>query len=147
MENTFNPELNNIIEENSDVNISDEVVSIIASIAASEVKGIAGMGGSTISGGFAELLGKKNPSKGVKVTVEENKISLDLSVVVEYGVKILDVAWELQEKVKNEVETMTGLEIEAVNISVDGINVPKQENKDNDELQEDVEVELGTEEE
>ena len=122
MENIVNPE----IEENGNVNISDEVISIIGSLAAAEVKGVSGMGNS-ISGGFAELLGKKNLSKGVKVTVAEKGIILDLSIIAEYGAKIPDVAWKLQEKVKSEVEAMTGLTVTAVNISVDGVNVPKTE--------------------
>ena len=119
MENTINPE----IEENGNVNIADEVVSIIASLAAAEVKGVASMG-STISGGFAELLGKKNLSKGVKLSVDDKNVVLDLSIIVEYGAKIPDVAWELQEKVKSEVESMTGLTVTAVNSAVDGVNVP-----------------------
>lgn len=122
MENTVNPE----ITANGNVNIADEVVSVIAALAASEVKGIASMGGG-IAGGFAELLGKKNLSKGVKITVTDKNVVLDLSVIVEYGAKIPEVAWELQEKVKNEVEAMTGLTVTAVNISVDGVNVPKAE--------------------
>ncbi|MEE1013060.1 MAG: Asp23/Gls24 family envelope stress response protein [Clostridia bacterium] len=122
MENVVNPG----IEENGNVNISDEVVSIIASLAASEVHGVASMGNS-ISGGFAELLGKKNLSKGVKLTVTEKEVSLDLSIIVEYGTKIPDVAWKLQEKVKSEVEAMTGLTVTAVNVSVDGVNMPKPE--------------------
>jgi len=122
MENIVNPE----IEENGNVNISDEVVSIIASLAASEVKGVAGMNNS-ISGGLAELLGKKNLSKGVKVTLTEKTVVLDLSIIAEYGTKIPDVAWKVQEKVKSEVEAMTGLTVTAVNISVDGVNVPKPE--------------------
>ena len=125
METTFNPE----IEENGNVNISDDVVSTIASLAASEVKGIVGMSNS-ISGGFAELLGKKNLAKGVKITINENDVILDLAVIVEYGVKIPDVAWELQEKVKTEVESMTGLNVSAVNVTVDGVNVPKQETEE-----------------
>lgn len=122
MENITNPEMN----ENGNINISDEVISIIASLAATEVKGVAGMGNS-ISGGFAELLGKKSLSKGVKITATENGADLDLSIIVEYGTKIPDVAWKLQEKVKSEVEAMTGLTVNAVNISVDGVNVPKAE--------------------
>lgn len=142
METTFNPE----IEENGNVNISDEVVSIIASLAASEVKGIVGMSGS-LSGGFAELLGKKSLSKGVKITINDNDVSLDLSVIVEYGVKIPDVAWELQEKVKNEVESMTGLNVSAVNVTVDGVNVPKQEKEETDVDNVEVSEETVTEEE
>ena len=125
MENIINPE----IEENGNVNIADEVISVIASLAASEVEGIAGMSGS-FSGGFAELLGKKNLSKGVKLTVTEKEVVLDLSVIAEYGTKIPDVAWQLQEKVKSEVEAMTGLTVTAVNVSVDGINVPKSEKEE-----------------
>ena len=120
MENTVNPE----IQENGNVNISDEVISVIASLAASEVKGVFGMAGG-IQGGIAELLGKKNLSKGVKLTAVDNDVTVDLSIIVEYGVKIPDVAWELQKKVKNEVEAMTGLNVVGVNISVDGVNVPK----------------------
>ncbi|MBQ2614262.1 MAG: Asp23/Gls24 family envelope stress response protein [Clostridia bacterium] len=122
MENIVNPE----IEENGNVNISDEVVSIIASLAASEVKGVAGMGnGNPVSGGLAELLGKKSLSRGVKVLMDGKRATLDLSIIAEYGTKIPDVAWKVQEKVKSEVETMTNLDVIAVNISVDGVNVPK----------------------
>ena len=142
METTFNPE----IEENGNVNISDDVVSTIASLAASEVKGIVGMSGS-ISGGFAELLGKKNLAKGVKITINENDVILDLAVIVEYGVKIPDVAWELQEKVKTEVESMTGLNVSAVNVTVDGVNVPKQEVGENANVAEAVPEEIVAEEE
>ena len=122
MENTMNPGF----EENGNVNISDEVISVIASLAASEVKGIAGMGGG-FGGGIVELLGKKNLSKGVKLTVTDKSVVLELSVIAEYGAKIPAVAWELQKKVKSEVEAMTGLEVSAVNISVDGVNVPKMD--------------------
>ena len=142
METTFNPE----IEENGNINISDDVVSTIASLAASEVKGIVGMSGS-ISGGFAELLGKKNLAKGVKITINENDVILDLAVIVEYGVKIPDVAWELQEKVKTEVESMTGLNVSAVNVTVDGVNVPKQEVGENANVAEAVPEEIVAEEE
>ena len=124
MENTINPG----IEDNGNVNISDEVIAVIASLAASEVKGVAGMCGG-FGGGIVELLGKKNLSKGVKLTVDEKNVVLELSVIAEYGAKIPAVAWELQEKVKNEVEAMTGLQVTAVNISVDGVNVPKIDNE------------------
>lgn len=121
MENTSNPDVINT----GSVNISDEVVSTIASLAASGINGVVGMV-SSISGGFAELLGKKNLSKGVKVSVNERKATLDLAIIVEYGAKIPDVAWEIQEKVKSEVEAMTGLDVVAVNVSVEGVNVPKE---------------------
>lgn len=112
------------LNETGNVNISDEVVTIIASLAASNVAGVAGMVNS-LSGGFAEFLGKKNLSKGVKVNVTDRRAVLDLYIIVEYGVKIPDVAWEIQEKVKNEVEAMTGLEVDAVNVNVAGVSVAK----------------------
>ncbi len=120
MENITNPE---IFDNNGNVNISDEVVAVIASMAAAGVKGVAGMV-SGVAGGFAELIGKKNLSKGVKIVKTENQVTLDLSIIVEYGAKIPDVAWEVQEKVKGEVEAMTSLDVTAVNISVEGVNVP-----------------------
>lgn len=146
MENTINPGF----EENGNVNISDEVISVIASLAASEVKGIAGMCGG-FGGGIVELLGKKNLSKGVKLTVTDKSVALELSVIAEYGAKIPAVAWELQKKVKSEVEAMTGLEVSAVNISVDGVNVPKLDGEKNavipaEEVSEEVETEETTEE-
>lgn len=125
MENIMNSE---IFENNGNVNISDEVVAVIASLAASETKGIAGMV-SGVVGGIAELIGKKNLSKGVKITRDENKATIELSVIVEYGAKIPEVAWELQDKVKSEVESMTGLEVVAVNVSVDSVTVPANDEK------------------
>lgn len=119
MDNTVNPE---VFDDNGNVNISDEVVLVIASLAAAEVEGVSGMV-SSVAGGFAELLGKKNLSKGVKITRTEDKISLDLSIIVEYGAKIPDVAWKVQDKVKSEVEAMAGIEVSAVNISVEGVNL------------------------
>ncbi len=109
------------IDQEGNVCISNEVVATIASIAAKSIDGVAGMFGS-LTGGFAELLGKKNPSKGVKVMITDKDVKIDMSVVVEYGVKIPDVAWEIQDKTKNEVEAMTGLNVVAVNVSVEGVN-------------------------
>lgn len=113
-------------QKSGSVNISNDVVSIVASLAAGSVKGVSGMV-SSMSGGIAELLGKKNMSKGVKVSVNDKDVTLNLSIIVEYGAKIPDVAWEIQEKVKSEVEAMTGLNVVAVNVSVEGVNVPKSD--------------------
>lgn len=113
-------------DKTGSINISNEVVSTVASLAASNVSGVSGMV-SSISGGFAELLGKKNMSKGVKVSVNDKMVTLDLAIIVEYGSKVPDVAWEIQEKVKAEVEAMTGLSVAAVNVSVEGVNVPKDD--------------------
>lgn len=109
------------------VKISDEVVSVIASLAAAEIKGIIGMS-SGIVGGFTQMLsGKKNISKGVKVSVNEESAVIDLYVVVEYGVKIQEVAEQAQHNVKKAVETMTGLNVSAVNIYVQNVQIPKIE--------------------
>jgi len=110
------------------VKISDEVVSVIAGIAASEVKGVVGMSASLV-GGITEILsGKRNLSKGVKVTVGENSASIDIFLVVEYGVKITEVARLVQESVKKSVELMTGLNVSEVNIHIQNVIVPEPEN-------------------
>ena len=111
------------------IKISADVVATISGIAASEIAGVAGMCGS-IAGGIVEFLGnKKNPSKGVKVEMKENSTIIDLYVIVEYGIRIPDLAWELQESVKNNVESMTGLAVEKVNIHVDGVSFEKEKEK------------------
>lgn len=114
------------------VKISDEVVAIIAGIAATEVSGVAGMSGG-IAGGIAEILGRKNLSKGVKVEVGEKEAAIDLFIIVEYGCRIPDVSWDIQEKVKKSVETMTGLSVIEVNIHVQGVNFEKEHKKDGSE--------------
>ncbi|WP_425448598.1 Asp23/Gls24 family envelope stress response protein [Dethiothermospora halolimnae] len=111
--------------EHGQIKIADEVVGIIAGLAATDVKGVAGMSGG-IAGGIAEMLGKKNLSKGVKVEVGETESAIDLYIVVEYGAKIPEVAWEVQESVKNAVETMTGLNVVEVNINIQGVNIEKE---------------------
>jgi uncharacterized alkaline shock family protein YloU len=109
------------------VKISDEVVSVIAGLAAAEIKGIVGMN-TGLTGGITQILsGKKNPSKGVKVNVGEASATIELAVVVEYGMRIPEVASAVQENVKRTVETMTGLNVSAVNIYVQSILVPKSE--------------------
>ena len=88
------------------VKIANEVVAIIAGLAATEVEGIAGMSGG-ITGGITEMLGMKNLSKGVKVEVGEKECAIDIFVIVDYGSQISSVAESIQENVKNTVETMT----------------------------------------
>jgi len=113
-------------ETGNNVKISDDVVQIIAGIAAGEVDGVHALGNS-LAGGIAELLGgKKSVSRGVKVDIKEDTAVIDVHIVVRYGVRIPDVAWTVQEKVKDAVETMTGLEVLKVNIHIDGINIEKE---------------------
>ncbi len=107
------------------VKISDEVVGVIAGLATTEIKGIVGMSASLVGGITQILSGKKNLSKGVKVTVGENSAAIDLYVVVEYGIRIPDVALEVQDNVRKAVESMTGLEVSAVNVHVQNVMIPK----------------------
>lgn len=107
------------------VKISDEVVGVIAGLATTEVKGIVGMSANLVGGITQILTGKKNLSKGVKVTVGENSAAIDLYVVVEYGIRIPDVALEVQENVRKAVESMTGLDVSAVNVHVQNVMIPK----------------------
>lgn len=116
----------NIIESIGSIKISEEVIAIVAGIAASEVEGVAGMSNS-FAGGIAELLGKKSFAKGVKVELNETTTSVDISLMVNYGCKIPDVAWEVQERVKKSIESMTGLDVVKINIYVDGLIMPKEE--------------------
>ncbi|ABS33406.1 MULTISPECIES: Asp23/Gls24 family envelope stress response protein [Clostridium] len=109
------------------VKISDEVVGVIAGLAATEIKGIVGMSSGVVGGITQILKGKKNISKGVKVNVGEESASIDLYVVVEYGVKIPEVAQKVQEDVKRSVETMTGLTVSSVNIHVQNVMIPKMD--------------------
>lgn len=106
------------------IQIADGVIAIIAGLAATEVEGIAGMAGS-FTGGIAEILGKKNLSKGVKVEVGESEVSIDLFLVVKFGVKIPEVALAVQKKVKNAVETMTGLSVIEINLHITGVHFDK----------------------
>lgn len=113
------------------VRIADEVVSIIAGMAATEVEGIAGMSGGLV-GGIAEILGKKNLAKGVKVEVGETEAAVDLYIIVKFGVRIPDVALTVQEKVKNAIESMTGLSVVEVNVHVQGVGFPDTEAREDE---------------
>jgi uncharacterized alkaline shock family protein YloU len=112
------------------IKISPDVVSVIASLAAGEIKGVAGM-----SGGFtddiAEKFGMKSSSKGIKVQLEANEQAhIDLYLLVEYGVRIQEIAWEVQQNVKKAVETMTGLKVSEVNIHIQDIVMPRDKKEE-----------------
>ena len=115
------------IEIATNLNISEEVIGIIAGLATTEVEGIAGISLGIVDGINQFLGSNKKYSKGVKVTLDGKKVVVDLFVNVKYGVRIPDVAWEAQNSVKKSVETMTGLEVSAVNINVQGIIFDKPE--------------------
>lgn len=119
-----------ISSDNTGIKISNEVVASIAGVAVSEVPGVYSMAGG-IAGGISEVFsGKKNLSKGIKVEVGEKDTKIDVNIIVEYGVRIPDVAFEIQGKVKKAVETMTGLKVSGVNIHVQGIKTNLPENKE-----------------
>ena len=120
---------NEKVEIATNLNISEDVIGIIAGLAASEVEGIAGMQLGFVDGINQMFGNSKKYSKGVKVELNGKKVTVDIFVNVKYGVRIPDVAWAVQNAVKNAVETMTGLEIEAVNINVQGIIFDKDEKK------------------
>ncbi len=112
------------------IRIADDVVAVIAGLPATEVKGVAAMSGG-FAGGIAEVLGRRNLSKGVKVEVGTEEAKVDLHIVVTYGMRIPDVAWEIQENVKRAIELMTGLRVLQVNVHVQGVSFPVKE-KDGD---------------
>jgi uncharacterized alkaline shock family protein YloU len=104
------------------IRIADEVVSIIAGLATVEIEGVAGMSGG-FAGGIAEILGKRNLSKGVKVAVGERETAIDLYIITDYGASIPEVARTVQHNVKSAIENMTGLDVVQVNIHIQGIKL------------------------
>lgn len=109
-----------------EVKIADEVVAIIAALAATEVEGVASMSGN-ITNEVIGRLGIKNLSKGVKVDVLEGVVTVSLALNLKYNYNIMDVTSKVQDKVKNAVENMTGLEVADVNIRVAGVEMEKQD--------------------
>jgi len=108
-----------------EVQIADEVVAVIAGLAATEVKGVADTSGN-VTNEIAGKFGKKNLSKGVKVMVNEDTVSVDMALTLEYGYGIPEVAKQVQEKVKLAIENMTGLQVQDVNIRIAGVNIVKE---------------------
>lgn len=109
-----------------EVKIADEVVAIIAALAATEVEGVASMAGN-ITNELISRLGMKNLSKGVKVDVLEGVVTVSLALNMKYNYSIMDVSAKVQEKVKSAVENMTGLEVADVNVKVAGVEIESQE--------------------
>ncbi len=126
-ENVENVNEEAVVEaDNNGIKISSDVVAVIAGVAVSEVAGVYGMAGG-FAGGISEVLsGKKNLSKGIKVEVGEKETKIDVNIIVEYGTRIPDVAFEIQNRVKKAVETMTGLKVVEVNVHVQGVNTDNQ---------------------
>ena len=128
-----------VVEETNAIQISDDVVSIIAGKAVSEAPGVYAMAGG-FAGGISEVLsGKKNLSKGIKVEVGEKETRIDVNIIVEYGTRIPDVAFDIQNRVKSAVEGMTGLKVIAVNVHVQGVNTASNEEVEAEVVEEDKE--------
>ena len=118
--------------DNEGIQISSDVVAVIAGVAVSEVRGVSGMSGG-FAGGITEVLsGKKNLAKGIKVDINEDIAKIDVNIIVEYGSRIPDVAFEIQNRVKKSVENMTGLKVEEVNVHVQGVNTDAVMNEKED---------------
>ena len=111
-----------------EVKIADEVVTIIAGLAATEVEGVASMGGN-ITNELVGKLGMKNLSKGVKVTILEGVVTVDLTLNIDFGKNILDVSRMVQDKVKTSIENMPGLEVADVNIRIAGVDMENEKGK------------------
>ena len=109
-----------------EVKIADEVVAIIAALAATEVEGVASMAGN-ITNELISRLGMKNLSKGVKVDGLEGVVTVSLTLNLKYNYSVVEVSGKVQEKVKNAIENMTGLEVADVNIKVAGVEMENQE--------------------
>ena len=105
-----------------------DVIATIAGLAASDIKGVAGMSGGMVDG-FAQMLGRKNLTKGVKVEVGTEETAVDVSVIIEYGYRIQEVCASIQQSIKSSIENMTGLRVIEVNVFVQGISFEKQEQK------------------
>ena len=129
-------------KEANGIKISNDVIAVIAVVAVSEVSGVASMSGG-FAGGITEAIkGKKNLAKGIKVEATEKEAKIDVNIIVEFGSRIPDVAFEIQNRVKKAVENMTGIKVTDVNVNVQGVNTeilnnseivdteePKQENE------------------
>ena len=119
------PEVVEVVAEG--IEIADEVVAVIAGKAVTEVSGVAEMAGG-FAGGITEVLsGKKNLAKGIKVSIMEKEAKIDVNIIVEYGVRIPDVAFEIQNRTKKAVESMTGLKVSGVNVHVQGVKTVAEE--------------------
>lgn len=111
---------------NSNIKISDEVIETIASVAVSEIEGVSSTGAGFVDG-ITRRLTKRPATGGIKATVDENNTTVDINIVVKYGVRIPEVAWNVQDAVKREIELMTGLNVDRVNVRIVGIDIPVPE--------------------
>ena len=132
-------EIKEEVKEENGIEISTDVIAVIAGVAVSEVQGVAGMAGG-FAGGISEVFsGKKNLSKGIKVEVGEKETKIDVNIIVEYGIRIPDVAFEIQNRVKKAVEANTGLKVLEVNVHVQGVKADIIKPEEKTEKEENIE--------
>lgn len=117
--------LNEKEPETGVVKISEDVIEVLADKAAREIDGVAGLAGGFLDS-VADVFGKKSGAKGVDVDIKENSAAITVHVVIKYGCRIPEIAWRIQEAVKNTVESMTNLEVTKVNIFVDGVRFEEE---------------------
>lgn len=115
-------------QKNGSVHISEDVVSSIAALAANEVEGVCGLS-ANIGADIADLLGKKNLGRGVKLVFDDDNITIDCYVVALYGYSVLEIAKNVQDKVMTAVESMTGMKVRSVNVDICGITLPREAKK------------------
>ena len=116
--------INDEMLEIGEVKISEEVISVVAGLAVTEVEGVSVA--NSIADGIVEKFVKKNYGKGIRVELTEKEVSVDVHVVVDYGIKIPDAAWQLQEIIKKNIENMTDLTVSKVNIFVESISIERE---------------------
>lgn len=115
-------------DELGSIHISEEVLAVIAAAAVLEVEGIGGLA-ANLGTDLAELLGKKNLSRGIHIQVEDGNVTVDLSILVKYGYTIPDVARAVQEAVAGSIEATSGLTVATVNVNVGGVVFEKEPKK------------------
>ena len=106
------------------IQIADDVVAVIAGLAATEVKGVAAMAGN-ITNEIMSKVGRKNLSKGVKISIQGNRVKISLAIMMEYGYNIPGTCSKVQDRVKNAVENMTGLTVTDVDIRIASVDMNK----------------------
>lgn len=115
--------IGNILNENGSIGYSEEVVANIVGISTMECYGVVGMASKNAKDGFWELLKGENLSKGVKIHSKENELSIELYIIVEYGTKISVIANNIIQKIKYNVENLTGLKVSSITVNVQGVRV------------------------
>ena len=111
--------------EYGNIKVNDDVIAVCAAKAALETEGVASLASGITTAITGNILGKSPDARGVKVNISDDRISIDLFVIAEYGVKIPSMAWTLQENIKKELENLTGMAVDSINVHIQGIHYEK----------------------